>query len=232
MTTVIVNGAFGKMGQLACQVVKQTKGFKLAKQLGRADDLAAVLAEVNPDIVIDFTVADAAFQNAEMILQSGAHPIIGTSGLSESDVEALSKYDVPGAIIPNFSIGAVLMMQFSMIAAKYFPRAEIVEKHHEHKKDAPSGTSIRTAEIIASMRDNEAVACQRNQYNDVCGIPIHSIRQAGFLASQDVIFGHTGETLTISHQSIHRDCFAEGIALCLQNIMSLDHLVYGLEYFL
>lgn len=236
MTSVIINGASGKMGQLACHIVESHADFELVASLGRKDSLKKAIKEAKADIVIDVTIADVAFDNCKTIIESGAHPIIGTSGLTESDIKILEKlaekHNIGGIIVPNFSIGAVLMMQFSLIAAQYFPHAEIIEKHHENKKDAPSGTSIRTAELIASVRDNDAVACQGNHYNNINGIPIHSLRQKGFLASQDVVFGNTGETLTLSHNSINRDCFSEGILLCLEKVMSLDHLVCGLEHLL
>jgi len=216
---LIVNGASGKMGQLACQVVEALPMFSLVAKCGRVDDLARVIASHRAEVVIDFTEASAAYQNTQCILQAGARPIIGTSGLNETQVASLHSLahekKLGGIIAPNFSLGALLMMRFAKEAARYFPYADIVEMHHMQKKDAPSGTAIRTREMMPHLPVN-----------------IHSVRLPGVIARQQVVFGGEGETLTLDHNTLSREAFASGIQLACEKIMGLDELIYGLDNFL
>ncbi len=244
MTTpsILINGAQGKMGQHTIAAVKGDGRFCLVAQTGRQDDLASLIAKHQPDIVIDFTIASEAMTNATIILESGARAVIGTSGFLPEDIktlEALCENKGLGAIIaPNFSIGALLMMQMSAQAAKYLPAMEIVEMHHDQKQDAPSGTALKTADMIAETRgdytpvEGEALLDRSARGVWHHSIPIHAIRIPGVIANQMVICGGQGETLTIRHDTLSREAFMPGVLLACEKVMALDHLVYGLEHLL
>lgn len=237
--SVIVNGAQGKMGMLACQTIQAHPDFFLAAQLGRHDDLSQAILTTNARIVIDLTHADCVYQNARTIIQAGAHPVIGTSGLLPEQIQALQdecqKTRLGGIIVPNFSLGAVLLMRFAAEAAQFFSEVEIIEAHHQQKKDAPSGTAIKTADMIAAYRKTpnstehiiEVLPGARGATYE--NINIHAIRLPGILAQQQVIFGSLGETLTITHHSIDRNCFMPGLILACQHVLKLKELYYGLE---
>jgi len=236
---VIVNGALGKMGVLACTTLQQHPDFELVAQLSRGDDLRAAIADTRATIVLDLTRADSAYDNSLTIIESGAHPVIGTSGLLPEQIAHLGalceQQKLGGIIAPNFSIGAVLMMRFAAQAARYLPDVEIIEAHHQQKFDAPSGTAMKTAELIGEARrserektpEHELIAGARGGAHH--GVPIHSLRLPGFVAKQDVIFGTLGETLTLSHNSIDRISFMPGVVLCCQKVSGLGGLYYGME---
>lgn len=239
---VIVNGAAGKMGSIACTTLESHSEFTLVAQLNKSDNLAQAIKTTQAQIVVDLTRADCVYENALTIIQNGARPVIGTSGLVASQVEELNKLceqqKLGGIIAPNFSIGAVLMMLCAAKAAEYLPEVEIIEAHHQQKLDAPSGTALKTADMIAASRKSpknklalkELVTGSRGgTYEE---INIHSLRLPGILARQEVIFGSTGETLSITHNSIDRQCFMPGIVLACQKVMHLTKLVYGLEHIL
>lgn len=236
---VIVNGYQGKMGSLACETILNHPDFELTGKLNRSNDLHQEIIRLKPDIVIDLTNANSAFHNCSVIIENNVHPVIGTSGLKPNEIEQLSKScaekQLGGLIVPNFSISAILMMQFSAKAAQYFPEVEIIEAHHQQKLDAPSGTAIKTAEIIAKNKQypkqelplKELYSGARGAEH--CGINIHSLRLPGVLARQQVIFGNTGETLSIIDDSIDRRCYMPGLILSCQKVLELNTLVYGLE---
>ena len=237
--SVVVNGANGKMGRLACQTLDDHPGFDLKARLLRQDNLAAVIKELKPQVVVDLTTAESVYENTLTIINNNSCPVIGTSGLVDTQVNELKEIatekQLGGIIVPNFSIGAVLMMQFAKMAAQLMPEVEIIEAHHQQKIDAPSGTAIKTAEMIAKARRQsknqleirEIVANARGaDYQDT---NIHSLRLPGFLASQQVIFGNTGENLTISHNSIDRSAFMPGLVLACQAVLKEKTLIYGLE---
>lgn len=241
-TRVIVNGAQGKMGVLACETLANHPEFNLVAQLGKEDNLAQAIRDTKAQIVVDLTRADSVYQNSLTIIKEKAHPVIGTSGLLPDQIQELTTMcetqHLGGIIVPNFSISAVLMMMFAAKAAEYFPEVEIIEAHHQKKLDAPSGTALKTAEMIAKARKNS-----KNKLNLKELIPgarggthydinVHSIRLPGVLARQDVIFGNTGETLTIIDNCIDRSCFMPGIVLSCQKVIMLKTLVYGLEHLL
>lgn len=239
---IIINGAYGKMGRVACEAIKQSSDFKLVAALGREDNLKKAIKETQAAIVIDLTRADVAYTNTRLIVDSGVSPIIGTSGLLDSDITQLrdlcSEKKLGGIIVPNFSIAAVLMMHFTSIAARWFPEVEIVEAHHPNKQDAPSGTALKTAKIIAEARQAEPTTkntklmkpCARGAlYHQT---PIHAIRLPGVLAQQQVIFGGEAETLTITHNSIDRSSFMPGLLLACRHVRKLDTLYHGLEHVL
>lgn len=239
LTRVIVNGAAGKMGAMACDTLAQHPQFELVATLGRQDNLAQAIKETQAKIVVDLTRADAVFANGLSIIQQGAHPVIGTSGLLPEQIKELTALceskSLGGIIAPNFSISAVLMMLFAAKAAEYFSEVEIIEAHHQQKLDAPSGTALKTAEMIAQARKKP-----RNQLNlkelvpgarggAHCEVPIHSLRLPGIIARQEVVFGNVGETLSIIDNSIDRQCYMPGVILACQKVLGLKQLVYGLE---
>lgn len=233
---ILINGAFGKMGQLACQTLDLHADFKVIGQLGRHDDLKPALEKMKPDVVLDLTRADCVFENAQIYTQYPIQFVIGTSGLNMGQIEWLTKTceaNGQGAmIVPNFSIGAVLTMKFAQQAAKWFDAVDIVEMHHAQKLDSPSGTAIRTAELIHQSRPqwpkmNTTPLPGRETF--VHQIPIHSVRMPGILAYQQILFGQAGETIQLSHQVIDRSSYMPGVVLACQQVMQYKQLVIGLE---
>lgn len=242
MLRVLVNGAQGKMGALACESISEHPDFYLVGTLGKHDNLAQEIKNSDAQIVVDLTRADAVFENASIIIENHVHPVIGTSGLLTTQINQLTERChaklLGGIIVPNFSISAVLMMQFAAKAAQYFPEVEIIETHHQQKLDAPSGTALKTAEMIAQSRTQakqnlnlkELVPGARGA--EYCHVNIHSLRLPGVLARQQVIFGNTGETLSIIDDSIDRRCYMPGMLLACKKVIELDSLYYGLEHLL
>lgn len=260
-----VCGALGKMGQ---EVVKTVLADPALELVGTADlngkdrtlkeatngsipsevkihsDLNAMLTQAKPQVVVDFTHPSTVLSNGLAIIQAGARPIIGTTGLSEENLntlgEALKTAQLGGLVAPNFALGAVLMMKFAQEAAKYFEHAEIIEMHHNQKADAPSGTSIKTAELMAESRQKFGVtnAPEKETYPGARGgkgpadIQIHSVRLPGYVAHQEVLFGGQGQILTLRHDSIDRTSFMPGVAMACQKIMDRQGLIYGLEHLL
>jgi len=223
MIRVLVNGAKGKMGSETVRAVQNDVALELVGESDQEDDLQAVIKQWTPDVVVDFTRPDTVKQNAMTIIEGGACPLIGTTGLSPedlNDIDAAAKAKNLGAMVcPNFAIGAVLMMKFSQEAAKHMRSVEIVEYHHDQKLDAPSGTAIKTAEMIV----------EANPSLNAKDVPIHSVRLPGFVAHQEVIFGGLGQRLTLRHDTINRESFMPGVVLAIKKIQSLSGLVYGLE---
>ena len=241
MVRVYINGITGRMGVAAEKAVGEDPELQLVGGGGRTRDLKAAIAETKPDVVLDLTVAEVAVANAECILSSGTAAVLGTSGFSDSEVSRLQtlakEKGVGGVIAPNFAIGAVLMMMFAEKAATYLPDVEIIEMHHDRKQDAPSGTAQRTAELIAkSIRANGAtpspnVPLAGRAFN-VDGIGIHSVRLPGLVAHQQIIFGGSGQMLTIRHDSLNRESFMPGVCLACKRAPSMATLEYGLEHVL
>lgn len=237
---VLVNGAFGRMGQITVKAIEEHPSFTLVGQTGREYDLKKSIEDSKAQVVIDFTEPDVVFQNTLTIIESGAHPVIGTSGLSMDQIHELqercAKLKLGGIIAPNFSLGAVLMIKSAKEIAKYMPHVEIIEMHHEQKVDSPSGTAMRTAEMLANTiqgkkepvkSEHESVPGARGA--NYRGITIHSVRLPGFLAHQQIIFGESGETLTLRHDAIDRQSFMPGVCLACTKVMEMDYLAYGLE---
>ncbi len=236
---VLVNGAPGRMGQLAVKTINEHPDFLLVATTQRNSDLAAEIKKSEAQVVIDVTNAISVLKNASIIIDAGARPVIGTSGLLPNQIKVLQErcatLKLGGIIAPNFSLGAVLMMKYAQEIAKYFPHVEIIEMHHAGKSDSPSGTAIRTANILAKarlhtpqlMQNHETITGARGATLEQ--IPIHSIRLPGLMAHQQVIFGGDGETLTLRCDTIDRSCYAAGIVLACRKALELDHLVYGLE---
>lgn len=239
MIKVIVNGAKGKMGSLACQALAEQADFQVVAALGRGDDLPAAIFQHQADLVVDLTRADCALSNARQILSTGAKAVIGTSGLSEADLQCLqdlcAQKSTAALVVPNFSIGAILMMQFAQQAAKWLPDVEIIEYHHTQKQDAPSGTAVKTAELMAqvmpqpSSRPDEKILYAGARGAQVEAVRVHAIRLPGFLAKQQVVFGQLGESLTIEHQCIDRQAYMPGLILACRQVMRLQGLHVGLD---
>ncbi|ACL69620.1 4-hydroxy-tetrahydrodipicolinate reductase [Halothermothrix orenii] len=260
MKRVLVNGAMGKMGQEVVKtVVEETEdllvgacdmkgiGENIMDLLGlKGDrvtiygDLTEAIQKTNPDVIIDFTIPEVVMNNIKTGLSHKVHMIVGTTGITEVDLKEIKDLaeanNVNALIVPNFAIGAVLMMEFSREAARYFKDVEIIELHHNQKIDAPSGTSIKTAELINRNMNN----CENNGINEIerikgarggnkNGVNIHSVRLPGLVAHQEVIFGGEGQTLTIRHDSYSRKSFMPGVKLALKKITDINGLVYGLE---
>lgn len=243
MIKVLVNGAKGRMGQEVVKAVLADSELELVAQTDFEDDLKAEIIKSKAAVVVDFTTAVSGFKNTKIIIEAGASPVIGTSGFKEDDVKKLqalaAEKKVSGVIAPNFAIGAVLMMQFAQVAAKYLPDVEIIETHHDGKVDSPSGTAIRTAELISQTR----AKLQIQTKEEVALIPgargathnnihIHSVRLPGFVAHQEVIFGGKAQTLTIRHDSNHRESFMPGVCLACKEVSKHTQLYYGLEHLL
>lgn len=213
------------MGQAVCDAVEGAADMELA---GRADpvldtSLPEVIAEAKPDVVVEFSVPAAVFENALHCLEQGVHVVVGATGMTDANVAALEqaadRSEANCFIAPNFAIGAVLMMEAAKLVAPHMPDCEIVELHHDQKLDAPSGTSKRTAELIAAASGGPEP-------------PIHSVRLPGLVAHQEVVFGGLGQTLTIRHDSIARESFMPGVLLAVRKVGELDGLVVGLEHLL
>ncbi len=259
MTTVLVNGACGRMGQAVLKAVQDDKDLKLIGAVdikGGADtgelvglapngilvetDLAAALERLKPEVMIDFTRPDVVFGNVVTALKHKVSPVVGTTGLSDAQEEEIKRLSVangtPAFIAPNFAIGAVLMMVMCRQAAKYMPDVEIIELHHDNKLDAPSGTAVQTAAMMAEVRkahhqghpdEKEKLSGARGA--DYEGMHIHSVRLPGYVAHQEVIFGGLGQTLTIRHDSMNRESFMPGVVLAAQKVRGLTGLTIGLD---
>jgi 4-hydroxy-tetrahydrodipicolinate reductase len=221
MIRVAVAGAAGRMGETVCAAVDGAEDLEL---VGRVDPvLGTTLEEVLPDaeVVVDFTRPETALGNALRCLQAGVHVVIGTTGFDPAPLrEAQSGQRGPSAnvvIAPNFAIGAVLMMRFAAEAAEHMAKAEIIELHHDQKLDAPSGTALLTAQLMAAAGGQGEP-------------PIHSVRLPGLVAHQEVILGDLGQTLTIRHDTISRESFMPGVLLAVRRVPTLEQpLVVGLE---
>ena len=222
MISVAVSGAAGRMGETVCAAVEGADDMELT---GRADPaLDTALADVlgDAEVVVDFTTPDTALANAHACLEAGVHCVIGTTGADLSELEGVGPPAAQGRAAnlfyaPNFAIGAVLMMEAAKLAARHMPECEITELHHPAKVDAPSGTAIRTAELIREAGGNVHE-------------PIHSVRLPGLVACQEVVFGGEGQTLTIRHDTVSREAFMPGVLLAIRKVGQLDRrLVIGLE---
>jgi 4-hydroxy-tetrahydrodipicolinate reductase len=224
MIRVAVAGAAGRMGETVCAAVQGAEDMEL---VGRADPrlettLEDVLTGANPpDVVVDFTQPDTALSNALNCVRAGVHVVVGTTGFDPAPLsQARPAENRPKAnvlIAPNFAIGAVLMMRFAEQAAVHMQKAEIIEFHHDAKIDAPSGTAARTAELMAQASGMQTP-------------PIHSVRLPGFVASQEVILGDLGQTLTIRHDTTSRESFMPGVLLAVRKVADLPHSpTVGLE---
>ncbi|WP_047152601.1 4-hydroxy-tetrahydrodipicolinate reductase [Aneurinibacillus tyrosinisolvens] len=257
---VAVAGPRGRMGseavkmimgdetmQLVCGIDPKYDGENIGEVLGLpglsvpfVPDVRQALDTHMPDVLVDFTTPQVVKENMVAAIERGVRPVVGTTGFTPSDIEELDKlchlHNVGAIIAPNFAIGAVLMMKFAREAAKYMPDVEIIEQHHDRKLDAPSGTAVKTAEMIQEARnerrqghpeEEETIEGARGAYYN--GFRIHSVRLPGLVAHQEVIFGAVGQTLTIRHDSINRESFMPGVNLAIKKVMDYKGLLYGLE---
>lgn len=255
MIRVMVNGARGRMGSTVCDAVAAQDDMRLAAMVDSefaseeirkafADNeapvfatLADAFADTEADVVVDFTVPDTVFESVSACLERGVHCVVGTTGLDEGQLAQLEIMAETGGasclVAPNFAIGAVLMMEASKLFARHLPECEIIELHHDRKLDAPSGTALRTADLIADGRAAESAppgpegSSARGFIHR--GTPIHSVRLPGLVAHQEVVFGGLGQTVSIRHDSVSRESFMPGVVLAVRKVAALEGLVVGLE---
>lgn len=203
-------------------------------------DLAVAIQDTKPDVVVDFTNPQVVMKNIRIALENKTPIIVGSTGITEDDltvIEELSdKYDTQVFIAPNFALGAILMMRFAQEAAAYFPHVEVIERHHDQKLDAPSGTAIKTMEMMSKNRGvfaqgaaNEFEKINGSRGGDYQGMRVHSVRLPGYVATQEVVFGGLGQVLTIKHDALSRDTYLPGLILSIRKIKDLQGLVYGLD---
>jgi 4-hydroxy-tetrahydrodipicolinate reductase len=242
MTRVAILGAKGRMGSTAAGAVESADDLELVAQIDVGDSRDAVTS-AGAQVALDFTHPDAALDNVRWCIEHGIHVVVGTSGFGEAKLAEVRTLlggnpAVGVLVVPNFSIGAVLLMRFSVEAAKYFESVEVVEMHHPNKIDAPSGTAVRTAELIGAAREAAGLGPIPDATTDdpggargasVAGIPVHAIRARGYVASQEVVFGDTGETFTLRHDSHDRESFMPGVLTALRAVSSSPGLVVGLD---
>ncbi|NMB45900.1 MAG: 4-hydroxy-tetrahydrodipicolinate reductase [Firmicutes bacterium] len=261
---VVVNGAAGKMGREVVKAVSQADDMLLVGacdqvSIGRDvgslagigplgikidDTLEEVLVRTSAHVMVDFTEPASVLQNAHAAIRAGVGVVIGTTGLTQADLEDMHKAainrNVGVLVAPNFAVGAVLMMHFAQEAARWFPHVEIIELHHDRKKDAPSGTALKTAEMIGENWDKQGAVRAESSIEEweslpgarggkLEGIHIHSVRLPGFVAHQEVIFGLPGQTLTLRHDSTNRESFMPGVLMGIRHIQDIRGLVYGLD---
>jgi len=253
MIRVLVTGAAGRMGSEVMRAVTAADGMEVVAAVdpGAAGatvegitvvgELQAAIDENAPDVMVEFTHPSVVEANLRVALPAGVDCVVGTTGLSEDTLAELASLAPAGTALffaPNFAVGAVLMMLFAEQAARYMPNVEIIELHHDKKADAPSGTAIRTARMIAAARtsvpevpgsETELPEMQGARGAVVDGVHVHSVRSPGLVANQEVIFGGQGQTLTIRHDSIDRTCFMPGVVLAVREVGHHEGLVVGLE---
>lgn len=261
MIRVAIGGPRGKMGQEAVHTLMNSEEFELVAVLDYKDigqhlsessefpstytipvflELHELLEITRPDVFVDLTTPNQVYEHTKMCLEAHVRPVIGTTGFTDIQLkeceELAAKNKLGGIVAPNFALGAVLMMKFAAMAAEYFPDVEIIEMHHDHKLDAPSGTAYKTAQLIAEKRvshkqghpdEEETLPGARGASFD--GIPVHSVRLPGLVAHQQVLFGGEGQLLTLRHDSFNRQSFMSGVKFSINKVMELEHLVYGLE---
>ena len=240
-----VLGAKGRMGQEVMRAVNDAPDLELVAALDIGDSLDQILSN-KVEVIVDFTTPDSVMANLEYVIGHGIHAVVGTTGFDDARLVSVSSIaaghpEVGVLIAPNFGLGAVLMMEFSKKAARYFESAEIVELHHPNKVDAPSGTSARTAELISKARAEAGLGAMPDATKTglagargavVGDVHIHSVRLRGLLAHQEVLFGGPGETLTIRHDSLDRIGFMPGVLLGVREVAKHPGITYGLEGFL
>jgi len=255
---VVVHGAAGKMGSEvldalcadgeleavgAVDLKAERERLPLpdgSREIPFSADLGIILSGTRTDVMVDFTIREASMPAVRLAANHGVNLVIGTTGLSPEDIAEIerlcSEGGISAVVAPNFSLGAVLMIHLAKLAARYFDYAEVIEKHHEGKADAPSGTALATARSMVEARgkpfrypalEKESLASTRG--GQIEGVGVHSVRLPGFLAHQEVILGAPGQTLTIRHDSISRESFMPGVVLAIKHVVKIKGLVYGLE---
>ncbi|MGK7885027.1 MAG: 4-hydroxy-tetrahydrodipicolinate reductase [Crocosphaera sp.] len=264
---VVVNGAAGKMGREVIKAVAQAEDMMLVGAVDKnpnyrgqdvgevagcgelevpiVDDLESILVVATQEqvqgVMVDFTHPDGVYDNVRSAIAYGVRPVVGTTGLSDKQLQELAEFADKAStgclIIPNFSIGMVLLQQAAIQASQYFEHVEIIELHHNQKADAPSGTAIKTAQMLSdlgknynppSVQETESIAGAKGSLVGD-NIRVHSVRLPGFIAHQEVIFGAQGQIYTLRHDTSHRSCYMAGVLLCIRKVTELKSLVYGLE---
>lgn len=237
---VAVLGSKGKVGATMVAAVRDAADLTLAAEVDAGDALSQ-LTDTGTEVVIDFTHPDVVMDNLKFLIDNGIHAVVGTTGFTDERLAQVRSWLAaqPGTavlIAPNFAIGAVLSMHFAVQAAKYFESVEVIELHHPHKADAPSGTAARTAALIAEARkgmppspDATSTGLPGARGADVDGVRVHSVRLAGLVAHQEVLFGTMGETFTIRHDSIDRTSFVPGVLLAVRRVGGRPGLTIGIE---
>jgi len=233
---VAVVGATGRMGQLATRLIGESKDFHVSAAIGSTGSLDEA---VGADVILDLTIPQVSHEVVDFAIRNGIKVLVGTSGWSGDRITKLTHTlrEFPDAgviIIPNFSLGSVLATSFAALASKHFDSIEIVETHHAAKVDSPSGTAVRTAELIGQARQERGPvlaphADQRARGQQVASVPIHSLRLQGVLAKQDVILAGDGETLTISHETLSPASYEAGIMIALRAVVGARGLTVGLD---
>lgn len=246
MISVAVCGSNGKMGTEVVRAVNNDKELELVAKIdisgGDHSTIEEAAREKKIDVLVDFTQPKSIYENALYSLNNGINIVIGTTGLSDDEINNLKQLSnekgVSCIIAPNFSTGAVLMMMFAKQAAKYFDNAEIIELHHNQKKDAPSGTAVKTALMMSEAADKSFTTGNCPEVETIKGsrggisysdIHIHSVRMPGYIASQEVIFGSSGQVFKIRHDSMNRECYMPGVLMAVKYAAAHSEFVYGLE---
>jgi 4-hydroxy-tetrahydrodipicolinate reductase len=235
-----VLGAKGKVGATIVDAVEAADDLTFTAGVDAGDPLT-LFTDSQTEVVVDFTHPDVVMGNLEFLIGAGINAVVGTTGFTDERIAQVESWladapDVAVLIAPNFAIGAVLSMVFAKQAARFFESAEVIELHHPFKADAPSGTAARTARLIAEARrglppnpDATSTGIEGARGADVDGIPVHSIRLAGLVAHQEILFGTQGETLTIRHDSLDRTSFVPGVLLGVRNVAARPGLTVGIE---
>ncbi len=235
-----VLGSKGKVGGTMVEAVRAADDLTLSAEVDAGDPLS-LLTESKTEVVIDFTHPDVVMDNLKFLIDNGIHAVVGTTGFTDERLQQVrawlaAKPDVSALIAPNFAIGAVLSMHFARQAAPFYESVEVIELHHPHKADAPSGTAARTAALIAEERkllppnpDATTASLPGARGADIDGVPVHSVRLAGLVAHQEVLFGTAGETLTIRHDSMDRTSFVPGVLLAVRRVAEHPGLTVGIE---
>ena len=233
-------GSKGKVGATMVQAVQAAEDLTLSAEVDAGDSLS-LLTDNKTEVVIDFTHPDVVMDNLKFLIDNGIHAVVGTTGFTDERLQQVRAWlaaepDVSALIAPNFAIGAVLSMHFARQAAPFYESVEVIELHHPHKADAPSGTAARTAALIAEARkelppnpDATTASLPGARGADVDGVPVHSVRLAGLVAHQEVLFGTAGETLTIRHDSMDRTSFVPGVLLAVRRVAEHPGLTVGIE---
>jgi 4-hydroxy-tetrahydrodipicolinate reductase len=237
-----VLGAQGRMGQQVCRAVEAAEDMKLVAAID-AGDLLSSVADAGVQVVVDFTHPDAVMDNLKFVIEHGIHAVVGTTGFTAERLDTLRGWlkDAPGTgvlIAPNFGIGAVLAMKFAALAAKYYDSVEVIELHHPNKADAPSGTAVHTAQLIAQARADAGLPAMPDATTqqvpgsrgaDIEGVRVHALRIAGMVAHEEIVLGREGETLSIRHDSLDRTSFMPGVLLGVREISARPGLTVGIE---
>ncbi|GAA1830060.1 4-hydroxy-tetrahydrodipicolinate reductase [Pseudonocardia ailaonensis] len=241
MTRVAVLGAKGRMGSEACAAVRGAEGLELVAEID-VDDALSGLVDAKAEVVVDFTQPAVVLDNLRFCLDNGIAAVVGTSGFDTAKLDTVRGWldETPGhvLVVPNFGVGAVLMMHFAQQAVRFFESVEVIELHHEKKVDAPSGTAARTATLLAEARAAAGLGAVPDATTsdplgargaDVDGIRVHAVRMPGLVAHQEVILGGAGEVMTIRHDSMNRESFMPGVLMAVRAVADRPGLTVGLE---